>query len=152
LAIKRGAKDRGSTVVYQHGSSHISGVLKGIATGSNVTGSYPDRKWFHRMSHDQNWKSHDRNYVLRMRNRFPRFFLTIVVVQNVLLRMTDMATGSDVNDGHMTPKEFPCKGARMRSQKLRNIRPSGAFSPEVTSSNLTRPLRSSLGNVVCAHA
>ena len=31
----------------------------------------------------------------RMRNRFPRFFLTIVVVQNVSLCMTDMATGSD---------------------------------------------------------
>ena len=33
--------------------------------------------------------------VLRTRQGFPRFFLTIVVVQNVPLRMTDMATGSD---------------------------------------------------------
>ena len=35
---------------------------------------------------------------MRMRNRFPRFFLTIVVVQNVPLRMTrsSMATGCDV--------------------------------------------------------
>jgi hypothetical protein len=30
---------------------------------------------------------------VRMRNRFPRFFLTIVVVQNVPLRMTEMDTG-----------------------------------------------------------
>ena len=30
-----------------------------------------------------------------MRNRFPRFFLTRVVVQNVSLRMTDRANGSD---------------------------------------------------------
>jgi hypothetical protein len=35
---------------------------------------------------------------VRMYNCFPRFVLTIVV-QNVLLRMTDMATGNDV-----TPK------------------------------------------------
>ena len=34
---------------------------------------------------------------VHMRNRFPRFFLTIVVAQNVPLRMTDMATGCDVN-------------------------------------------------------
>jgi hypothetical protein len=51
--------------------------------------------------------------------------------------MTDMATGSDVNDGHVTPKEFPWKGARMRNRELRNNRPSGVFSPEVTSSNVT---------------
>ena len=33
---------------------------------------------------------------------FPRFFLTIVVVQNVPLRMTDMATVCDVTEGHET--------------------------------------------------
>jgi hypothetical protein len=49
------------------------------------------------------------------------------------LRMTDMATRCDL----VTPKRFPWKGARMRNRKLRNIRPSGAFSPEVTSSNVT---------------
>ena len=31
----------------------------------------------------------------RMCNRFPRIFLIIVIVQNVSMRMTDMATGSD---------------------------------------------------------
>jgi hypothetical protein len=36
---------------------------------------------------------------MRMRNRFPRFFLARVVVQNVSLRMTDRATRSDA-----TPK------------------------------------------------
>jgi hypothetical protein len=51
-----------------------------------------------------NWSgSRDRKYVLCMRNRFPGFFLTIVVVQNVPLRMTrsSMATGCDVNKVEM---------------------------------------------------
>ena len=39
---------------------------------------------------------------VRMCNRFQRFFLTIVVVQNVPLRLTDMATGCDVTKGHVT--------------------------------------------------
>ena len=34
---------------------------------------------------------------------------------------------------------FPWKIARMRIQKLRNIRPSGVFSPDVRSSNVTWP-------------
>ena len=44
---------------------------------------------------------------VRMCNRFPPFFLTIVVVQNVPLRMTDMATGCDVIKRHVTSKGFP---------------------------------------------
>ena len=71
---------------------------------------------------------------VRMRNRFPRFFLTIVVVQNVSLRMTDIATGSDVM---WTRRGYPCKGVRIRNRKLRNIRPNGAFLPEMKSSNIT---------------
>jgi hypothetical protein len=67
---------------------------------------------------------------VRMRNRFTRFFLTIVVVQNISLRMTDMTTGSDVTEGCVTLKGLPWKGAR-------NICPSGVFSPEMTSSNVT---------------
>ena len=67
---------------------------------------------------------------VRMRNRFMRFFLTVVVVQNISLRMTDMTTGSDVTEGYVTLKGLPWKGAR-------NIRPSGVFSPEMTSSNVT---------------
>ena len=47
---------------------------------------------------------------VRMRNRFPRFFLTIVVAHNVPLRMTDMATGCDVIKLHVTSKEFRWKG------------------------------------------
>ena len=73
---------------------------------------------------------------VRMRNRFRRFLLTIVV-QNVPLRITDMATGCDVIKRHVTHSGFPWKGMRMRNRKLRNIRPSGAFSPEITSSNVT---------------
>jgi hypothetical protein len=59
--------------------------------------------------------------------------------------MTDMATGSDV-----TPKGFHWKGARMRNRKLRNIRPSSAFWPEMTSSNVTR--RASPGKYASVHA
>ena len=38
------------------------------------------------------------------RSAFPRFFLTIIVVQNVQLRMTgsSMATGCDVTKSHVT--------------------------------------------------
>ena len=60
-------------VVYRHGSSRISGG----STESDVS---------HVIGSDR----------VRMRNRFPCFFLTIVVVQNVSLRMTDMTTGCDV--------------------------------------------------------
>jgi hypothetical protein len=63
-------------VVYQHNSNSISGGSIGrigplCMTGSDVTGSGPDR----------NRKS--QKYILRMRNCFPRFFLTMVV-QNVV--------------------------------------------------------------------
>ena len=112
-------------VVYQHGSSHISGG----AIGSGMTES--DR--------------------VRTRNRFPRFFLTIVVVQNVSLRITgsNMATGYDVTRSR-DPKGVPWKGVRMSIRKLRNIRPSGAFSPEMTSSNATS--RASPGKFGSANA
>ena len=46
-------------------------------------------------------RSHQRKYVLRMpESAFRPFFLTIVVVQNVPLRMTrrSMATGCDVTE------------------------------------------------------
>ena len=81
---------------------------------------------------------------VRILRRFLRFFLTIVVVQNVPLRMTEssMATVCAVTESYMTPKGFPWKGV------VHNIRPIGAFSPEVTSLNVTRPLRGSLGRVV----
>ena len=51
-------------------------------TGSHITG---------------NDRTGDRKCLLRMHNRFMRFFLTIVVVQHVPLRMTgsNMATGCD---------------------------------------------------------
>jgi hypothetical protein len=43
---------------------------------------------------------------MRMYNQFPRFFLTIVVVKNVPLRMigSSMATGCDVIKRHVIPK------------------------------------------------
>ena len=47
-----------------------------------------------------------------MCKRFPRFFLTIVVVQNVPLRITgsSMATECDVIKRHATLKRFHWKG------------------------------------------
>jgi hypothetical protein len=49
---------------------------------------------------------------VRMPRFPPLFFLTIVVVHNLPLRMTgsSMATGCDVTKSHVTPKEFPWKG------------------------------------------
>jgi hypothetical protein len=96
-------------------------------TGNDVSGS-------HKTGSDR----------VRIHNRFLRFFLTIVVVENIPLRMTgsSMATVCAVEEW----------GSRKRNRKLHNIRHSGAFSPEVTSSNVTRPLRGSLGRVVCTHA
>ena len=105
----------GAKVVNQHGQSHISGGAKSGATRSDITGSDHDRN-------DVTGSDH-----MRMCNRFPRFFLIIVVVQNVSLRMTDMATGSDVTKSHVTPKGFPCKSERITNRKLRNIRPNGTF-------------------------
>jgi hypothetical protein len=58
--------------------------------------------------------------------------------------MTDMATGCDVPEG------VPWKGAHMRNRKLRNIRPSGAFWPEMTSSNVTNRPSPGTGSHVSA--
>jgi hypothetical protein len=79
--LESGEHSFATPVVYQHGSSHISGG----AIGSGMTGS--DR--------------------VRTRNRFPRFFLTIVVVQNVSLRITgsNMATRYDVTECHVTRRD-----------------------------------------------
>ena len=96
-------------VVYRDSSGHISGEQRGAGhyacvTGSDVTGSGPDRKWRHRKSSDRKWR-HNRNYVLRMPgSAFPRFYLTIVVVQNVPLLMTvnSMAIGCDVTESDVT--------------------------------------------------
>jgi hypothetical protein len=46
-------------------------------------------------------------------------------------------TGSDVTEGH--PKGVPLC-VHMRNRKFRNIHPSGASSPEVTSSPIGLPL------------
>ena len=60
-------------------------------------------------------------------------------------------TGSDVS--HVTESAPYRKYVlSMRNRKLRNIRHSRAFWPEVTSSNVTWPLWGSLGRVGCAHA
>jgi hypothetical protein len=68
------------------------------------------RKWRHRKRPDRKWS--------RAHAQPALFFITIVVVQNASLRMTDLGTGCDV-----TPKGLPWKGVRIRNRKLRNIRP-----------------------------
>jgi hypothetical protein len=72
-----------------------------------------------------------------------RLFLTIVVVQNVPLRMTDMATGCDRRS--RDPEGIPWKG-------VRNIRPSRAFLPEMMSSNVTRRASPGSGSHVTGSA
>jgi hypothetical protein len=94
-------------VVYQHGQSRISGerqreLPEAVLTGNHVTVSGPDQKW--RQLYDRK-SGHESNRV-PMRNRFPRFFLTIVVIQNVPLHMTDTATG--LTEGHLTLKGRVC--------------------------------------------
>ena len=102
-------------VEYQHrqssiwrGSDHCACV-----TGSDVTGSGPDRKW--RQSHDRKWR-HNRKYVLCMRNRYILYYYyrCSTVVQVPWL--------SEVTEGGSLGW-----GVRMRNRQLRNIRPSGAF-------------------------
>jgi hypothetical protein len=61
-------------------------------------------------------------------------------------------TESDVIKHHVTPQGIPWKCARMRNRKLRNIRPSGAFSPKVTSSNVTRRASPGTGSHVIGSA
>ena len=74
---------------------------------------------------------------------------SIYVVSVVFEVERNGATGSDVTGSGHHRNRSDCE--HVRSRKLRNIRPSGAFSPEVTSSNVKWP-RSSLGRVGYAHA
>jgi hypothetical protein len=89
------------------------------------------RKWRHRNSRDRKWRHRKRSWPevtfpevartgsdrVRMRNQIPRFFLTIVVVQNVSLRMTDMATGCDVTPNGGSLGRVGCaRGAFWRYQ------------------------------------
>jgi len=90
---------------------------------SHMTGSGPDRK-----------AGSDR---VRMRNRYILYYYyssstkcsTVVQVPRL----------PEVTEGHVTTKVVPL-GVRMRNRKLRNIRFSGSFSPEVTSSPVGLPL------------
>ena len=56
-----------------------------------------------------------------------------------------MTTGSDVTECYVTLKSLPWKGAR-------NIRPSGVFSPEMTSSNVTHRASPGTGSHVTGSA
>ena len=80
LLIVDGVQWKRTLVIYQYGQSHISGGAKGAATESDVTGSQVILT-----GNDVTGSAltgNDVSHVRRMRNRFPRFFLTIVVVQN----------------------------------------------------------------------
>ena len=101
-------------ITIPHTNSNIYSVVR-----VRVRVTWPEGPWQWLTSPEAALTGND---CVRMQNRFPCFFLTILIVQNVPLRITDMATGCD-----LTPKGFPCKSARMHNQKLRNIRPSGDF-------------------------
>jgi hypothetical protein len=64
-------------------------------------------------------RCHGRDRV-RMRNRFPRFFLTIIVVHNVSWPIW-------LPDVTRARRGFAWKGARMLNRKLRNIALGGPF-------------------------
>ena len=87
---------------------------KATLTGNDVIGSYVTGTGSYVTGSDR----------VRMCNRFPRLFLTIVVVQNVPLRMTEVAWLSEVTSSNVS---VPLEGwgARLRNRKLRNIHPSG---------------------------
>jgi hypothetical protein len=76
--------------------SYFGGATGSDVTGGHVTGN--DIIGGHVTGSDR----------VRTCSRFPRCVLTIVVVQNVSLRMTgsSMATGCDVTEGQVTPKGF----------------------------------------------
>jgi hypothetical protein len=82
-----------------------------------VNGSGPDQK--RRKLHDRKWRH---GSMFCACPDFPRAFFLTIVVQVPWL--------PEVTEGHVTPKGFPWS---MRKRKLRNIRPSRAFSPVVTS-------------------
>ena len=106
-------------VVYGDGQSHIWG---GGATGSDVT----------------------ENDVTEVCSAHARIFP--VLFSSYYSSTSNMATGSDQRS--RDPFGVPL-GVRMRNQKLGNIRPSGAFWPEVTLWNVTP---SGFPWVRCAHA
>ena len=123
-------------VVYQHSQSRIWGG----ATGSDVIGSGPDRKWRHRKWRDRNWKSHNRKWSRAHVQPVPAFFsycssstkctiahdrhgyrmwrdpLGRVRCAHVLPEVAQyppywgLFTGSDVIKRHVTPSGFPWKG------------------------------------------
>jgi hypothetical protein len=85
-------------VVYQYGQSRISGgfgPLRMIGSdGSEVTGSDVIGPEVTESDVTEVCSAHARIS--------PRFLLTIVVVQNVPFCITDMVTGCDVTEGHVT--------------------------------------------------
>jgi len=110
-------------VVYQFGQSSICGGAVRWCYRKSRHRSGPDRKW------------RNRKYFLRMRNRY---ILSYYYSNSTKCSTVVQVPGlPEVFEGHVTPKGG-WKGVRMRNRKLRNIRPCGAFWPEVTLWNVTR--------------
>jgi hypothetical protein len=100
--------------------SYFGGATESDVTGNHVTGN--DVIGSHVTGSDR----------VRTRNRSPRFFLTIVVVQNVSLRMTgsSMATGFDVTEvGNFPLLESQKTIERDSSQKMIRL-----YDPDVLES------------------
>jgi hypothetical protein len=107
----------------------------GGSTGSQVTG--PDRKW--RQSRDRKWRKrkwrHNWTYVLHMRNRYILYYYYSSSIQ--CSTVVQVLWLPEMTEGHVTPLGVPLC-VRMCNRKLRNIRPSGAFWPEITSDRSSR--------------
>ena len=84
----------GQTVVYQHGSSRISGG----STGSHVTGSGHDRKW--RQSHDRKWSRAHAQSVPALFSYYSSSTKCIIAHDRHDYRMWR----------HVTPKGIPLEG------------------------------------------
>jgi hypothetical protein len=92
--LTKGVRVTGQTVVYQHGSSRISGG----STGSHVTGSGHDRKW--RQSHDRKWSRAHAQSVPALFSYYSSSTKCIIAHDRHDYRMWR----------HVTPKGIPLEG------------------------------------------
>jgi hypothetical protein len=131
------------SIVYQHGSSHIS--------SGAVRWCYQMWSWPEVASPEVALAGIDVQKVTWPKviactcATGSRAFLLTIVVQNVSLCITDMVTGCDVIKRNVTPKGFLGRVRACATESCAIDTPIGTFSPEVTSSNVTWSRRASFG-------
>ena len=123
----------GTSSIYVVTKSHLRWCCEVVLP--EVTSPGPDRKGRHRNSLGSNMTG--TRFCTCPGSAFQCFFLTIVVVQNVPLRMTGsiMATECDVIKRHVTLFGIHLEVRAHTQPQIVHYRPSCAFSPEVTSSH-----------------